>query len=278
VLTISDNEFNIISECMYRYAGINLGSAKKLLVVSRLRKRLDELKLSNFKEYVQMLAQPGTHEIDCLINRITTNESYFFRHTRQFNFLYELLLPVMAERRELTRSSAEVKIWSAACAAGEEAYSIAISCLEFQKSYPKIRFKILATDINTEVLQRAKKALYFKESLGEFPESLRNRYFKPIVIESRFSSKTLYQLDSKIMQMVQFSQHNLMEPFPEKYMDIIFLRNVLIYFGRETKQRVVNMLQDNLISGGYLFVSFAETFNDVQCSLRTIHQGIYKKS
>jgi chemotaxis protein methyltransferase CheR len=262
---------------MYRYAGINLSPAKRLLVVSRLRKRIDELKLTGFRDYIELLTQPGTLEIGHLINRITTNESYFFRHTKQFNFFYELLLPVMAERKELTKNY-EVKIWSAACAAGEEAYSIAISCFEFHKLYPKLQFKILATDINTEVLQQAKKGQYSKESLQELPESLRDRYFKSVVVENKFSKKILYQLDSKIMRMVQFAQHNLMEPFSEKNFDIIFLRNVLIYFARDTKQRIVNMLQHNLTDGGYLFVSFAETFNDVQCPLRTIHQGIYKKS
>lgn len=266
----------MIKTLMYNRTGVLLRPTKKPLVVSRLRKRLEELRLSDFTGYIKLLENPKGAEFEIFVNAITTNETYFFRHTKQFNFLFEHIFPAVMERKKSERH--EVRIWSAACSTGEEPYSIAIACREFFKKYPDWQYKIFASDVNSDVLAGAAEARFPEKSMKEVPESLKSKYFKPVKPETGKAPRLEYALDGAVKKDVEFLRHNLLKPFAKRDIDIVFLRNVMIYFNRETKQKVVHLLQENIAWGGFLFVSLAESLSDIPSSLKFIETGIYQKT
>ena len=260
---------------MHSRTGVALKPTKKPLVVSRLRKRLEELKLNGFTAYIPLLEQSNSSELEVFINAITTNETYFFRHIKQFNFLYEKILPDFLYANQTT-SNREFRIWSAACSSGEEPYSLAISCQEFFKARGGWRFKVYASDINSEVIAEAKIAQYPERSFKEMPPELKTRYFHPLPPQGK-QLAVLYQLDQTIKSKVEFFQHNLLKPPEGKMMDVIFLRNVMIYFDKPVKEKVVNLIEKNLKPGGYFFISLSETLSDINSNLKNLHSSIYQK-
>ena len=269
MLNITDDEFDRIAKITYARTGVNLRPTKKPLILSRFRGRLEELKLSNFTQYIAYLEKPGSEEFENFINAITTNETYFFRHAGQFNYLYEVVLPgfIKQGRKKIT-------VWSGASSTGEEPYSLAITLIEFAKKNPGFTFDLSASDINTEVLQEAKEGVYDPRSLKEMPESLIERYFKKIKVPKRGEQ---FAVDPSVKARVNFFQHNLLTPCEKRNVDIIFLRNVLIYFDSKTKEKVVNLLEPSLVSQGYFFISYSENLNDIKTSLQLFERGIFIK-
>ncbi|NTV29819.1 MAG: protein-glutamate O-methyltransferase CheR [Candidatus Omnitrophica bacterium] len=273
MLEIADKEFSQIREIMYRKTGVALKDTKKPLVVARLRKRLEELKLERFAQYVPLLERDTGAEMEIFINALTTNETYFFRHTKQFNFLYETILPEMIVRK---RESREVRIWSAASSTGEEPFSIALVCKSFFKNYPGWKVSLIASDINTEVIGEAKEGVYSERSIKEVPDSMKNKYFVPWS-DSANRMWPQFQLSREIISSVRFVQHNLLLPFKEKDFDVIFIRNVMIYFDGQSKQKVADNVVASLVPGGYLFISLSESLNDVKTGLRQVYSAVYQK-
>ncbi len=276
MLDISDKDFQRICQIMHSRTGVALKPTKKPLVVSRLRKRLEELKLDGFSGYIPLLEQVNSPELEVFINAITTNETYFFRHIKQFNFLFETILPEFMKENQTT-ANREFKIWSAACSSGEEPYSIAISCQEFFKKHAGWRFKVFASDINSEVISDAKEAQYPERSFKEMPPQLKDRYFRLVPSDGK-RMMSLYELDQSIKSKVEFFQHNLLKQHPGKMMDVIFLRNVMIYFDNAVKENVVNLLENNLKSGGYFIISLSETLSDIKSGLKNLNSSIYQKT
>lgn len=268
MLSLSDEEFEGVKRVMFDLTGVRLKDSKRPLIVSRLRSRLEELKLASFTQYIKLLTPSNTQELEYFVNALTTNETFFFRHTKQFNYLYEVILPEL-----VTQGRKQVEIWSGASSTGEEPYSIAIALTEFAKK-SKIDFRIHASDINSEVIEDAKEGIYTDRDIKEVPESLREKYFK-VVHMGRQGER--YALSAVIKQKVEFFEHNLQRPAPIKGMDIIFLRNVLIYFERDIKEKVVNLLEPSLKPGGYFFISLSENLNDIKTGLKLIEAGIFKK-
>ncbi|MCA9400486.1 MAG: protein-glutamate O-methyltransferase CheR [Candidatus Omnitrophica bacterium] len=275
MLTITDKEFQQIRDLMYTRTGVNLKETKKPLIISRLRKRLEELNLSAFTEYIPMISGTNTAEFEYFVNAITTNETYFFRHSKQFNFLFETAFPTILQRR-MKEGKKEIRIWSGASSTGEEPYSLAITAKEFMMKNPGVRVTLYASDINTEVLNSAKEGIYGERSLKELSPAMIQKYFKTFMSEGRVARK-LFQTNDEIRKMVQFHQHNLLKVFPSRMVDIIFLRNVMIYFDKETKQKVVSNLMNNLVPGGYFFISLSESLNDVKSEMQFLQTGIYQK-
>ena len=156
---ITDNEFNRLRDIMYEVTGVRLTDAKKHLAVFRLRRRLAELKIDRFCDYLAMLKTPGSLELETFINAITTNETFFYRHPQQFDWLSEKVLPDLL-RRKKGAGQGEIRIWSAACATGEESYSIAIVCKMFFQMHPDWKFALYASDINSAVLEFSKAGRY----------------------------------------------------------------------------------------------------------------------
>ena len=268
MLAITDKEFMDIRRIMFDHTGVRLRDSKKALVISRLRRRLEELGCAQFADYIKRLGPGNQAETEYFVNALTTNETFFFRHTRQFNYLYEVILPVFVKQ-----GRKKIEIWSAASSTGEEAYSIAITLTEFARKHP-IDFKIIASDINSEVIEEAREALYNERTLKEVPESLRERYFKPVA-NSRLG--THFTVGEQIRRRVEFFEHNLQKDAIVRGMDIIFLRNVLIYFERDIKERVINYLEPCLKAGGYFFVSPSESLNDINTGLRLVESAIFRK-
>lgn len=270
MLQISDEEFNEISQIMYKKTGVLLRPTKKPLVVSRLRKRLAELNYDGFQKYIRLLESANDSELEYFINAITTNETFFFRHSMQFNFLYEQMLPEL-----ISNGKKHVQVWSAASSTGEEPYSLAITLNEFFKDKAGKDFTIFASDVNTTVLSQAQKGHFGSRSLKEVPPSLKSRYFKVSAEEQR--SQSIYTVTDDLKRKIKFFQHNLKHNSDKKDIDIIFLRNVLIYFDKDTKQQVVSLLEKTLKPNGYFAISLSENLNDISTSLKLIKSGIFQK-
>ncbi|NLO92304.1 MAG: protein-glutamate O-methyltransferase CheR [Elusimicrobia bacterium] len=206
-VVLTDRDFQRIQETMYERTGVLLKSSKKPLVVARLRKRLLELGMSTFAQYLAHLAKQGEAEMEILVNAITTNETFFFRHSEQFNMLYESILPEICAAREASGGELKLQVWSAACSSGEELYSLAIALLEFFKSKPRWRFKVCASDINTEVLREAAAGEYGERSVKYVSDTLKERYFRKV---DGAAGHSMYVLKPALKQYVEFRQHNLL--------------------------------------------------------------------
>lgn len=274
-LKISDEEFHALRDLMYAVSGVKLLPTKKPLVVARLRKRLKELHIDSFKEYLGILQKPHSKELEIFVNAITTNETFFYRHPEQFHFLVSQVLPSLLPRGKLVELP-ELRIWSAGCSTGEEPYSIAIACREFFKNHPKWRVTIYASDINSTVLDSCQRATYNARSVIGISAYLRKTYFDELV-PAMVHQKKEYQLREDVVNSVRFLHHNLLKSFLFDHLDIIFIRNVMIYFDRASKQKVVELLEKNLVPGGYLFTSLAESLQDIKSGLRYVQAGVYRK-
>ena len=272
-VSLRDADFKHIQELMYQRTGVLLKSSKKPLVVARLRKRLLQLGMNAFSQYIAHLSRQGEAEMEILVNAITTNETFFFRHSEQFNMLYETILPELCAEREAAAGELKLQMWSAACSSGEEPYSLAITLMEFFHSRPRWRFKVLASDINTEVLHEASVGEYSERSVKYVSDALKDRYFKKIDHNGRPS----FQIKPTVKPHVEFRKHNLLSPWGLGLNDLVFLRNAMIYFDRESKARVVANAEKSLRPGGYFFISLSETLNDVPSGLKFVKSGVYKK-
>ncbi len=274
---LNDEDFNALRDIMYEASGVNLLPTKKPLVVSRLRKRLKDLDIGSFRDYLKLIKSPHSGEIEIFINAITTNETFFYRHPEHFHFLVKKALPSFLERGQMLENP-ELRVWSAACSSGEEPYSVAIACREFFKHHPSWRIAIYASDINSSVLDFCKKGVYGERSVNQLPNYLKKQYFTETETETDGPyQRPQFHLHKDIVQSVRFLQHNLLKSFPFNNLDIVFLRNVMIYFDRASKQKTISLVEKNLAQGGYLFISMEESLQDVRSHLNYVGIGIYQK-
>jgi chemotaxis protein methyltransferase CheR len=268
-LGITTEEFIAIRDLLYERSGIYLKDSKQTLVISRFRSRLQELKCKDFTDYLKILRRPGSSEHEYFVNVLTTNETCFFRHPQQYNFLCEHILPELYRERR----SETVNLWSAACSTGEEPFSLAITCREFSQKNPAWRYKVYGSDINNKVIKTAEMGLYPERSMKEVSPALRDKYFQV----TSTGGKNFYKISEIVRREVEFSTHNLLAPFRRSGFHVIFICNALIYSDIESKRKIVSLLEQRLVPGGYLFVGLSETLNDVQTSLRSLRVGVYKK-
>lgn len=255
---ISDREFQAFRDLIYEVTGINLSPAKKALVCSRLAKRLRELKIPTFAEYYAFLLSEGigSAECQCMINCITTNKTNFFRESHHFDYLKNHVLP-QAEQRVLAGQPRRLRIWSAGCSTGEEPYTISMSLLQhFGAQVSSWDLRILASDIDTEVLAKAKAGEYTSSQLVDIPAELRRQYFE----SGSDGSRDRFRARPELGRLIAFRQINLIAdswPIHAKF-DLIFCRNVLIYFDRDTQIRIVSRMADLLAPHGVLFLGHSE--------------------
>lgn len=275
MIDITDIEFDRIRQIMHKRTGVFLKETKKPLVVTRLRKRIEELKLTSFSAYIPLLEKHNSSELEFFINAITTNETYFFRHYKQFEYLENEVLPgLIAEKKKAGAN--QIRIWSAASSTGEEPYSLAILCSEVSRRNPGTEFKIYASDINSTVLAYAKEGRYPERSLRETPPQYIKKYFSRQEVGDRIK-RIEYVIDPLLAKKVEFKQHNLLQPFHMRGIDIVFLRNVMIYFDQPVKEKVVQTIQANVSADGYIFISLSESLNDVDSDFVFVKSGIYRK-
>lgn len=250
---LGQREFREICDLVYRECGISLNESKKKLVESRLSKRLRASGISSAREYLQLIQRDEREKIS-FIDTISTNHTYFFRECGHFEYL----------------EANHLSIWSAACSSGEEPYSIAIYCLE--KGF---RPSIWATDISTQVLETARKGIYPMGKARVLSTTLLKRYFDKGI--GRWDG--YIKVKNDINKMVTFSRFNLINDMPPKErFDVIFCRNVLIYFDREVKQRVISRLYSALRRNGYLIIGGAESLTGIDHHLKYISPSIYYKA
>jgi chemotaxis protein methyltransferase CheR len=273
--TLKPREYEAIRVLVKEQTGINLGLRKKDLVVSRLSKRLRTLGLNNFKQYVDFLGGPeGSDELVQMINRITTNKTDFFREQHHFDFLSDHLFPELYESGK-TSGVRRVRAWSAGCSSGEEPYSICMTAAEFFQTKPGWDFKLLATDLDTAMLQKASERIYEEQLLDPVPRHLKAKYFSRI----RRGGEVLYEAKEQLREMITFRKFNLMHPrYPLKApLDFIFCRNVLIYFDRQDKTDIMTKFHSVLKPSGYMFVGHSESLMMVKHLFKSVGPTVYKR-
>ncbi len=268
MIRLRQKEFTDIVEYMRDNYGINLDK-KKVLIECRMTKDLERRGLSSFEEYLKLLKKDSTGTIAGeMVNRLTTNYTYFMREPAHFNLLKEQIFPEL-----FGRSGYKVcKIWSAGCSTGEECYTLAMLLEDWKDKkgwLPLIR--ITATDISAEALEHARKAEYVLKEMESIPAPWQTKYCR-IIDEKRFA------LDEKLKAHIQFQRKNLLEPgvSADKY-DVIMCRNVMIYFDRATRVKLIRRLEDSLNAGGYLLIGHAELLSREETRLETVYPAIYRK-
>lgn len=272
---ISPKQYEYIRQLVYEKSRINLGANKKELVMARLSKRLRALGLHSYKDYIDLIdSSEGKDELTNLIDSISTNHTFFFREETHFMFLSSVVLPQFCPpgTEKLQRN---FRIWSAASSTGEEPYSIAITLDQYFSNTPGWNWNIQCTDISTRVLQKAYEGIFPKERLEKIrPETLR-KYFQ----KGRDEYEGYYRVIAELRRRMRFDIVNLLQPsypFNDTF-QVIFCRNVMIYFDRETQQELVEKLTRQIVPGGYLMIGHAESLTNIKHRLRMIKPAIYQK-
>ena len=250
---MQDETFRKLRDFIHEKSGIYISDNKKYLLENRLHRRLQERGLKSYEDYLYLIQYSAdSNELKKLFDVVTTNETYFFREPQHFDILVKHIIPSIVSSRAKT-----FKIWSAACSTGEEPYTIAM-LLKENPSMTSIRTEIIGTDISDAVLQAAKRGVYSSYAVRNIPPNFFKKYFR--------DANGVYTLDPSIKRMVRFQNVNLID---EKSMrmfrnfDVIFCRNVLIYFDENAKKKVVSLLYDALKPGGYLFIGASESLHNV---------------
>ncbi len=269
-------EFDLICTRVYDYCGINIAATKQQMVEGRLRSRIRILGQSSFSEYCQFVfASDGIQdEFIHLIDAITTNKTEFFREPAHFSYLQNHLIPALLREGTYSKSR-PLRIWSSACSTGQEPYSLAIELAEFNRLQEQFKFQVFATDICTQVLDIAMRAVYSTDVATDIPEELKKRY----LLKSKKKSSGLVRIGPGIRKYVQFKRFNLndREYGMKGIMDIIFCRNVIIYFDSETQEAILRRLALCLRKGGYLFLGHSEAIHGMDLPVRLVAPTIYER-
>lgn len=266
---ITDDEFQRLRALIYDESGISLGDQKRILLASRLSKRLRDLGLRTFSEYyTKVTKDPTREEFTCMLDLISTNKTDFFREPKHFDFLRNEILPEVAKEKR-------IRIWSSACSTGEEPYTIAITLFEGVQQPTQWEFKILASDLSTRVLAKAASGVYEKDRFRDVPPDVLKRHF----LRGRSGSEGLFKVKPHLASMIRFQRLNLMDDhFPIKMpLDLIFCRNVMIYFDRPTQETLVNKFYQYLKPGGYLFIGHSESLQWATHPFKSVAPTIYQK-
>lgn len=264
-VSITDREFQRYRKFLYEAAGIQLTDSKKPLVTSRLSRRLSALGIRSYGAYLDLI-QSGrdSGERQTAIDLLTTNETYFFRESKHFDLLRDL-----ASRAPAGKS---FRVWSAACSSGEEPYSIAMVLADVRGSSP---WEVFASDLSTRMLDRARAAHYPMERATHVPR----KYLERFCLKGIDDQAGTLLVDAPVRGRVQFAQVNLMEPLPDLgRFDVVFLRNVLIYFDLETKRGVVGRLSQVLTEGGHLFIGHSEALHGIAEGFETVMPTVYRRA
>jgi chemotaxis protein methyltransferase CheR len=275
-LDISD--FNRLSLFIESEYGIKMPAVKKTMLESRLLKRLRQLKIPDYSEYCDYLfsARGRKEEVPHFINKVTTNKTDFFREPDHFTFLSQTLLPQLIGKS--AHPLRQLKIWSAGCSSGEEAYTMAMVVNEYAENHPEtpFNFSILATDISEDVLSMGRKAVYDTSRVDPVPIALRKKY----LLKSKDRSNPIVKIAPEIRKTVSFQKLNLMDKdFGMKQnIHIAFCRNVIIYFNKETQEAILNKITRCLVPQGYLFQGHSESTQGMKLPLNPVQPTIFQKS
>ncbi len=270
---LSIDDFSKLSSFIYTNYGIKLPITKKTMLESRLQARLKANNMSSYKDYCQLVLSGNCEEseIISMIDLVSTNKTDFYRESLHFDFMKEVVLPEYLENN----TGKPYKIWSSASSSGEEAYTIAIVMSEFMEGKKKIDFSILGTDISTRILEKASLAVYPINRVDVIPLDQKRKY----LLRGKDLNKPTVRIVPELRAKTKFQRLNLMDNTYDvpKDFDLIFCRNVLIYFDRETQERVINKLCEHLKKGSYLFLGHSESISGLNVPLKQIRPTMYQK-
>jgi chemotaxis protein methyltransferase CheR len=260
VSDLTDGEFDAMRALIHRHTGIHLNESKRALLYSRLSRRVRDLGLRGFADYLRCVREDAA-EREQMVDRVTTNETHFFREPTHFRYLESTLMPAWHRAAAAGARSKEVRVWSAGCSTGEEPYSLAMVLHDHLSAKDGWSIEVLATDISTRVLAASDQATWPIERAGEVPEPLLKRF----MLQGVGSQAGKMRATPDLRRTVHVERLNLID---ERYavrgpFDLIFCRNVLIYFAQDLKKRVVERLSEHLAPGGHLFVGHAESIHEM---------------
>jgi len=263
-MSTTSPEIHKIQQLAFTSFGLDLRSGKEELIRARLGKLMRRHNLASVKDYYTFVTADNSGEaLAEMIDALTTNYTGFFRESAHFDLLRTTILPQMKDKK--------IRIWSAACSSGEEPYSIAFSLRD--AGFTPDSAQVIATDISNRVLHKARMAVYQEEDLNAFSDQLRQRYF----LRGSGARAGWFKVKPEFCDFVQFENQNLIQPIQVRgTFDVIFCRNVMIYFSRETQQKVISNLQKKLNRGGYLMIGHSETLSNIQHSLKYISPAVYR--
>ncbi len=268
----SEQNFQNLRQIVHDHTGIFLTEAKRELVYSRLSRRLRKLNLPSFDAYCELLKKENSTELTDFINAITTNLTSFFREAHHFEYLANTVLPGLMERR---RQTPRIRIWSAGCSTGEEPYTIAITLKEAMPRIEDWDVRILATDLDSNVLAHAESGIYSQERIEGLSRERITRWFK----KGTGNNAGKVRVASELRDLITFRQLNLMHEWPMKGpFDIIFCRNVVIYFDKDTQRALFDRYANLLDPEGYLFVGHSESLFKVTDRFQLIGKTVYERA
>ncbi len=274
IRSLTDKEFSTISHFMETNVGIKMPASKRIMVQSRLMHRLRKLNFTDFSQYLDYVFSQDRsgEELIFMIDNLTTNKTEFFREADHFAYMTNTVLP-----QKIQENKRSLKIWSAGCSSGEEPYTLSIVMREFMRANPgKIsEYSILATDISTRVLDMASNAVYDESEIADMTTDLKQRYF----LKSKDPTKKQVRIKQELRKNVYFKRLNFMDhayPIGDTF-NIIFCRNVLIYFDKPTQEAIISKLLQHLEIGGYLFLGHSETIFAMNLPLKTVAPTVYQK-
>ncbi len=270
---LGDREFERLQRLIEREAGIHLGPAKRALVVGRLSKRLRDLGVASFRDYCDLVERDAGERVE-MLDRISTNETHFFREPRHFELLRREVLPRWEQQAEQGLRPRTIKAWSAACSTGEEPFTLAMVLLRAFPPGSGWDVDILASDLSTRVLRRAQDATWPLEKSREIPEA----DLKKFMLKGVGPQEGMMRAGPEVREVVRFARMNLMEDHAGLgTMDLVFCRNVLIYFDAATKHAVVSRLLAHLAHDGYLFLGHAESLAGSPLHLHSVAPSVYRR-
>lgn len=267
---LSEADFKRLSSYIQTNCGIRMPPTKRVMLESRLRKRLRRLGLHDFRSYCERVFGGDQAELVAMVDAVTTNKTDFFREPRHFDYLVNTVVPTMQDG--LTQG---LRVWSAACSTGEEPWTLAMVLSEVAERTPRFRFDILATDLSTHVLAEAKAAVYDASKVEPVPLPMRRKY-----LLRRKDGAPVVRIAPALREAVRFQQVNLLQPDLEKHgpVEVIFCRNVFIYFERAVQKAILLRFIRALVPGGYLFLGHSESINGIDVPLRQVAPTVYRKA
>lgn len=270
---LTDKEFELLSSFIYKEFGIKLAPVKKVMLEGRLHKRLIKNNISTFQEYIDLLFSDigATTELVNFTDVVTTNKTDFFRENDHFEFMSDVVVPEFLANNP----SKTFKVWSSAASSGEEPYTIAMVLQEYCSNHKIFPYTIRGTDLSVEILKKAVQAVYDIDRISNLPLSLKQKYF----LKSKNSDRVSVRVKKELRNKVSFQRLNLMDNTydVEGEYDLIFCRNVLIYFDKQTQEAVINKLCKHLKKGGYFFLGHSESVTNMEVPLQNLKPTIFRK-
>lgn len=267
----TNSDFDTVVRLVGEKTGIVLGSGKRQMVYGRLSRRLRALGMEQFEEYLGEVSREGSGELVNFVNAMTTNLTSFFREKHHFDYLRDVAIPNVIKRNTHKK---RIRIWSAGCSTGEEPYSIAMTMKDIVSKMPGWDVEIVATDIDSDVLSAAAQGVYKHERVGAMTSHILREHF----LCGKGSMDGMVKLKRDVRELIRFHQLNLIESWKmDEPFDLIFCRNVLIYFDKETQRGIVSRFAESMVDGGNLFLGHSESLFKVSDRFRLIGNTIYQK-